>query len=40
MLRLGTVGGRALRIALAGSEVSVQLHELRGAHAAMAELFA
>src|SRR5437588_22451 len=40
VLRLGTVGGRTLRVALAGSEVSVQLHELRGAHAAIAELFA
>jgi phosphoribosylformylglycinamidine synthase len=38
-VRLGTVGGEALRIAVAGSELHAELAELRRAHAALAELF-
>ncbi len=40
LVRLGTVGGEELRIALAGTRLSLALAELRGAHASLGELFA
>jgi phosphoribosylformylglycinamidine synthase len=40
VVRLGTVGGESLEIAIAGAELSVALAELRRAHEALGGLFA
>ena len=40
LVRLGTVGGGELRIALAGTRLSLSLDELGNAHASLGELFA